>query len=78
MTYNKNELPIIHMQHPFLKLFACYIHKKRHLGVNSEIAKIQSYFWITGVGRLVRSIKYNYVWCKRMYGKLEPLPIERL
>ena len=64
-------------------VLANYLHGKAHLGIEADVAKLRSHLLIIGVRRLVRSIKYNCVWCKRMYGITEmqavtPLPIERL
>ena len=83
ISYNKDELPILHKTLRFSILFAEYMHRQGHLGVAAVFAKIRSYFWITGVELLVKHIRHHYMWCKKMYNQLEsqvmaPLPIERL
>ena len=59
------------------------MHNKSHLGIRAEVAKIRAEYWIPGLQKIVRSIRYNCVRCRRYEGKPEsqvmaPLPLERL
>ena len=64
-------------------LFSRHIHKEAHLWVNSDIAKIRSHYWVIGIHKLVKSIRYNCITCRKFHRKLQeqlmaPLPIDRL
>ena len=83
ISYNKKELPILPKDHRFSLLYCRHIHNILHLGVDSDIAKIRSVFWIIGLSNIVRRIRRNCVTCRRRYLKLSnqvmgKLPIERL
>ena len=83
ISYNKQEIPIISGKHKFAKLFSEYIHKSGHLGVESDIAKIRSRYWVIGLRKLCMSIRYNCIDCRKRDGKLSSqvmgkLPLERL
>ena len=67
----------------FARLYAEYIHQRGHHGVSSTVSKIRARFWITNIQRMVRSIKYNCVICKKIdkqlcQQKMGKLPEERL
>ena len=79
-TYNKKDLPIIPASHKFSELYALYIHNQAHRGPRSDIAKIRTEYWITGIQQLVKRIRNNCVTCRRLHGKLvqqimAPLPV---
>ena len=83
LSYNKKQLVIIPGNHRYSKLYARHIHETAHLGVNADIAKIRSDYWIINIKRLVKSIRYKCVKCRQQSGKLleqimAPLPVERL
>ena len=64
-------------------MYATYIHNEAHRGVSADVAKIRSEYWIVGIRKLVKRIRYNCNRCRRFEGKLQeqimaPLPIERL
>ena len=82
-SYIKSELPIIHGNQRFSELYARYTHEKGHLGIVSDIAKIRSNYWILGLRKLCKSIKYKCVSCRKRSGIVSSqimgqLPIERL
>lgn len=59
------------------------IHRKGHLGVLSTSSKIRTRFWIVKLLKMVKSIRYNCVICKKLDKKLSEqimgkLPVERL
>ena len=64
------------------KLYANYVHNIAHLGIPSDVSKIRKKFWIVGVRKLVSSISYKCVICKKSNGDLQQqvmgqIPIER-
>ena len=83
ISYNKNDLILLPYEHRFARLYAEYIHQRGHHGVSSTVSKIRARFWITNIQRMVRSIKYNCVICKKIdkqlcQQKMGKLPEERL
>ena len=83
MAYDTGELIIISGNHRYAELYARHVHKIAHRGVNADIAKIRTEYWIICIRKLVHHIRHNCVRCRRYEGKLEeqimaPLPIERL
>ena len=82
-TYSDHQLVVLPHTHRYSKLYAEHIHNISHRGVRADTAKIRSKYWIVGLGKLVRSIRYHCVTCRKREGKLQeqimaPLPIERL
>ena len=82
-SYSKNKRVVLPRTHRYSKLYAEHIHNIAHRGVNSDVAKVRLEYWIVGVTRLMRSIRYGCVTCRKREGKLQqqimaPLPIERL
>ena len=83
LTYNEDDLILLPYNHPFSKLYAEFIHKQDHLGVAATISKIQLKYWIVSLSKMVKSIRYNCVQCRKLCKKLETqvmgqLPIDRL
>ncbi|XP_033096283.1 uncharacterized protein LOC117100609 [Anneissia japonica] len=64
-SYNKEEVPLLPYDHNFTKLYAKSIHDRAHLGVQSTVAKIRLYYWIINVRRMVKTIKYHCVDCRK-------------
>ena len=70
--------------HRFSRLFAEYTHKEGgHLGVATTVSKIRLRAWIPRVTKMVKSIRYHCVDCKKRDKQLQEqrmssLPIERL
>ena len=53
------------------------------MGVSADVAKVRAVFWILGIERMIKSIRYKCIPCRKMYGKLmsqvmAPLPVDRL
>ena len=65
MSYNTDDLPILPKKHQFSMLFVEYMHRQGHLGVSAVVAKIRTFFWIVGVERLVKSVRYHCIKCKK-------------
>ena len=59
LSYNKNRLIILPGTHRYAELYSRNLHEIGHLGVNADIAKICSEYWIIGIHQLVKCIKYN-------------------
>lgn len=83
MSHNKNEVTLLPYDHRFSRLYAEHIHRKGHLGVLSTSSKIRTRFWIVKLLKMVKSIRYNCVICKKLDKKLSEqimgkLPVERL
>jgi hypothetical protein len=83
MSYNKQEVILLPYKHPFSCLYAEYEHNHGHLGISATSCKIRSKFWIVNIHRLVKSIRYNCVICKKLQKQtmqqiMSPLPEERL
>lgn len=82
-SYNRTELILLPYKHQLSRLYATYIHQLSHSGVSSTVCKIRERFWIIGAHKLVKSIKFNCLTCKRLDKDLSKqqmgqLPIERL
>ena len=83
MSHNKNEVILLPYNHSLSRLYAEYIHRKGHHGVLSMSSKIRTKFWIVKLLKMVKSIRYNCVTCKKLDKRLSEqimrkLPIERL
>ena len=69
ISYNKAELPILPKVHRLSLLYARNVHQLCHLGVDADIAKIRSVFWIIGLQAIVKSIRNQCVTCRKKYIK---------
>ena len=70
-SYNDKNPAILSAKSEFAKLYAMKIHNQSHSGVLAVAAKIRSKYWIVGLRRLLRSIKFHCVTCKRLDKQLE-------
>jgi hypothetical protein len=82
-SYSNNQRVVLPRSHPYSRLYAEHIHNIAHRGVNADIAKVRLEYWIVGIARLMRSIRYSCTTCRKREGKLQqqimaPLPAERL
>ena len=83
-TWNRQEFILLPHNHRFSQLIAENEHKKGgHLGVAATVARIRSRFWVTNLQRIVKSICFKCVTCRRKFQKLSGqimsnLPLERL
>ena len=83
LTYEGQPPILLSAKCHLAKLYARKIHESCHLGISSVIAKIRRKFWIVGLRRLVKSLRFNCTTCKKLDGKLQQqvmgkIPIERL
>lgn len=83
MSYNEKEVVLLPYKHCLSRLYTMYIHNKGHYGVATTVAKVRSRFWIIGLHKLAKTIKFNCVTCKKLDRKtakqvMGKLPKERL
>ena len=83
MSYNKSEVPLLPYKHDFSRLYSKHIHQLGHHGVSTTTSKVRTRFWIVGLHKMAKSIKYNCVTCKKLDKKtttqvMGRLPEERL
>ena len=81
-SYNKSLIPIL-PKCEFSKLYAGMIHREKHVGIDSDIAKIRLEFWIIGLQQICKSINYNCIDCRKRRAELSSqimgkLPLDRL
>jgi len=70
-TWNRQEFILLPHNHQFSQLIAEDEHRKGgHLGVAATAARIRSWFWITNLQRMVKSICFKCVTCKRKFQRL--------
>lgn len=70
-NWNNDTYMILSPRHRFTHLYISHLHQIDHAGVDITIAKIQRKFGIPGVRKIVKSVKYNCVTCKRLSPKCE-------
>ena len=75
MSYNKCKVPLLpfihrrsrlNAKHMRSRLNAKHIHEEGHQGVSLMTNKVRSSFWIIGLPRMVKSIRYNGVTYKKL------------
>ena len=66
MSYNKCKVPLLPFIHRPSRLNAKHIHEEGHQGVSLTTSKVRSSFWIIGLPRMVKSIRYNGVTYKKL------------
>ena len=83
VSYNQRELPLLPADHRLSLLYVRHVHNKGHLGVSATAGKARERYWIIGVTRLAKSIRYKCVTCKKLDKRTEEqimgaLPDQRL
>ena len=66
---HNDDVPILSKSHRLSLLYAEHVHRSDHLGVSADVAKGRAVFWIVGIERMMKSIRYKCIPCKKMYGK---------
>ena len=66
-----------------IKSYAKFVHNETHQGITAIAAKIRQKYWIVGITRMLKSIKYKCTLCRRLDLKCEDqlmgtLPVDRL
>ena len=77
MSYNQREVPLLPFRHELSRLYAKHIHEEGHQGVSATTSKVRSRFWVIGLPRIVKSIRYNCVTCKKLDKKTTTQQIGR-
>ena len=70
-SYNNENPILLSAKSEFAKLYARKVHNESHLGVSAIAAKIRSKYWIVGLRKHLRSIKFHCVECRRLDHTLE-------
>lgn len=66
MSYNKCKVPLLPFIHRRSRLNAKHIQEEGDQGVSLTTSKVRSSFWIIGLPRMVKSIRYNGVTYKKL------------
>ena len=66
MSYNKCKVPLLPFIHRRSRLNAKHIHEEGDQRVSLTTSKVRSSFWIVGLPRMVKSIRYNGVTYKKL------------
>lgn len=83
MSYETTHPVLLPQKHQVSLLITRHYHSMGHSGVACTAAKVRKKYWIIGVQRLAKSIKYKCVTCRKMDHKVETqrmanLPKERM
>ena len=65
MSYNNKFVYLLPYKHHFSKLYATFVHSISHLGVALTVSKIRLHFWIINIHKMVKSIVYQCVTCRK-------------
>ena len=52
----------------FSKLYAEMIHREKHAGVDSDMAKIRLEFWVVNLRKICNEINFKCIDCRRRRG----------
>ena len=66
MSYNQCEVPLLPFRNEPARFYAKHIHDEGHQGVSAKSSKVRSRFWVIGLPRIVKSIRYNCVTSKEL------------
>ena len=69
-SYNKQLTPILPKDHKFVKLYIEMIHYEKHVGVDSDMAKVRLEYWVVGLQKLCKMTRFNCIVCRKKYSKL--------
>jgi hypothetical protein len=64
-TYNNKQPILLSSKSKFAHLYSQYVHGLCHLGTSAVASKVRAKFWIVGLRKLLRSIKFKCVTCKK-------------
>ena len=82
-TYNNLKMILLPHDHRLARLYVEFIHKQGHTGISATACKVRLKFWIVKLEKLVRSVRFNCIVCRKMTKKrceqiMGPLPDVRL
>ena len=69
-TYDNKNPILLSSKSRLAFLYALQVHNNCHLGVLAVAAKIRKKFWIVGLRRMLRSIRYKCVKCRTLDEKM--------
>jgi len=77
-TYNNGPPILLSSKHTLAKLYAQHVHDICHLGVSAVVSKVRAKYWIVGLRKLVTSIRFRCVKCKKADEQLQQQVMGRL
>ena len=82
-SYNNQEMILLPYEHPLSRLYVVMVHNYTHSGISATSSKVRLKYWIVKLGKLVRSVRFNCVPCRKIEKKcceqiMSPLPDVRL
>ncbi|XP_064651670.1 uncharacterized protein LOC135502644 [Lineus longissimus] len=83
VSYDTQHPALLPNNHWYSNLIVHRAHQYGHSGVAATAAKVRRKYWIIGVTRLAKTVKYRCVFCRKMTAESEmqimaELPVERL
>ena len=83
ISYEMRHPVLLPQNHHVCKLITRYYHQQGHGGVANTASKVRARYWILGVHRLAKSVKFKCVKCREMEKRVESqmmsdLPNERM
>ena len=82
-NYSGNEVILLPYDHPFSRLYVAQTHARGHHGILTTASKVRTKYWIPKLLKLVKSIKFRCIICKKLAKKtsqqvMGQLPEDRL
>ena len=82
-NYSDNEVILLPYDHPFSRLYVAQTHARGHHGILTTASKVRTKYWIPKLLKLVKSIKFSCIICKKLAKKtsqqvMGQLPEDRL
>ena len=82
-NYSGNEVILLPYDHPFSRLYVAQTHARGHHGILTAASKVRTKYWIPKLLKLVKSIKFRCIICKKLAKKtgqqvMGQLPEDRL
>lgn len=83
VSYSRKHPDLLPHSHWLSKLLVLHVHNFGHTGVAATAAKVRAKYWIMGVERIAKSVKYKCVFCRELDSKTErpmmaDLPSDRI
>nr|XP_054768267.1 uncharacterized protein LOC129275809 [Lytechinus pictus] len=83
VSYDERHPVLLPHQHHISTLIVSYFHEQGHEGVATTAAKVRQKYWIVGVQRIAKTVKYKCVVCRKSEHRVESqfmadLPSHRL
>ena len=65
-NYSGNEVILLPYDHPFSRLYVAQTHARGHHGIVTTASKVHTKYWIPKLLKLVKSIKFRCIICKKL------------